>query len=113
MSKQLAKILPALKPKKSKERSIESKFCTAIRELGGKAYKFTSPNHRAVLDRLVIVRGMAAMFVEFKAVGKELTDAQVRECRFLLDRSQVVFIVHSMEEADSLISYIKKHMEVV
>jgi len=101
--------LPALKKKES---SIENKFRLDIKALGGKAYKFSSPGQRAVPDRLVVVKGMAPLFVEFKAPGKHLTPAQEREHIFLAQLKQATFVVDSKEAADSLISFIKKHMEV-
>ena len=99
-----------LPPLKVRESSIENYFCKQVRQLGGQAYKFTSPNRRAVPDRLIVLPYVAPMFVECKAPGKTLTPAQVRECDSLKKLGQSVFVISSKEQADYLISTFKKYM---
>lgn len=61
------------------EKTIEKRLTERIRRLGGTAYKFSSPAHRHVPDRLVLLPGGAVVFVEVKAPGKRPTRAQARE----------------------------------
>jgi hypothetical protein len=98
-----------LPPLKVREISIEQQFCKRIKEIGGKAYKFTSPNNRSVPDRIVIVKGLAPIFVEFKAPGKKLTAAQAREHKFLQERSQIVFVVDNFDTMETLLQFIIKY----
>lgn len=102
--------LPLLK---IRETTIEKYFCKQVQKLGGQAYKFTSPNRRAVPDRLVVIPGLTPIFVECKALGKTLTSAQERECDKLRKLGQVVFVIDSNEQVDYLISTFKKHMSQI
>lgn len=61
------------------ERDIESALVTHVKELGGKAEKFTSPAQRSVPDRLVTMPGGRIIFVELKAPGKTPTLAQLAD----------------------------------
>lgn len=58
---------------------IEKYFVNEVRKAGGKAYKFTSPGHRSVPDRIVLLPGGVVKFVELKAPGKGPTIPQERE----------------------------------
>jgi hypothetical protein len=48
------------------ERDVERKLVKGVAALGGVAYKFTSPAHRGVADRLVLLPGGRVIFVELK-----------------------------------------------
>ncbi|WP_420996289.1 VRR-NUC domain-containing protein [Cupriavidus sp. 30B13] len=61
------------------ESKIEAHLVKRVKDAGGVAYKFTSPQRRAVPDRLVLLPGGRAAFVECKATGQKPTDAQARE----------------------------------
>ena len=53
------------------ESRIENKLKTEIDKLGGKAYKFISPGESGVPDRLVLLPGGKAIFVELKRPGEK------------------------------------------
>ncbi|WP_375199087.1 VRR-NUC domain-containing protein [Cupriavidus metallidurans] len=61
------------------ESKIEAHLVKRVKEIGGIAYKFTSPQRRSVPDRLVLLPGGRATFVECKATGEHPTEAQARE----------------------------------
>jgi len=87
------------------EKKIEAYLVKQVRDvLKGKAYKFTSPGMRAVPDRLCVVNGHC-FFVECKASDKYLTDAQQREFDRLNDQDQWVYMVNSMSDIDTIISF--------
>lgn len=58
------------------ERDIERYFVKHIEVLGGRAYKFSSPNHRGVYDRVVVLPGGDVWFVELKAPKGRLSKLQ-------------------------------------
>lgn len=61
-----------------RERDIEKALCERVKKLGGLCEKFTSPNRRSVPDRIVTLKNKI-IFVELKAPGKKLTEAQERD----------------------------------
>lgn len=61
------------------EKDVEVAFTKRVKELGGTAEKFTSPNRRSVPDRLVTLPGNVVVFVELKRPGKVPTEAQARD----------------------------------
>ena len=60
------------------EKVLERKLCKAIKDMGGRAYKFVSPNQRGVPDRLCILPKGISFFVELKTTGKKPTKLQGR-----------------------------------
>lgn len=61
------------------ERDIEAHLVKRVKEAGGIAIKFTSPQRRSVPDRIVLMPGGVVWFAELKAPGKKPTEAQERE----------------------------------
>lgn len=59
------------------ERDIEKHLVRRVKEAGGKAYKFVSPQNRGVSDRIVVMPGGVVWFVELKAPGGRLSPLQV------------------------------------
>jgi hypothetical protein len=88
----------------TRERDIEQYLVAEVKKLGGIAYKFTSPARRSVPDRLVLLTGGRAVFIECKAPGKLPTDAQAREHQRLWSLGFAVAIVDSREAVDRLVA---------
>ena len=59
-----------------KESEIENYFKWAVERQGGKTYKFTSPSHRGVADRIACLPNGATWFVELKTKGGRLSELQ-------------------------------------
>ena len=59
-----------------RESTIEKYFVAKVKALGGAAYKFTSPAHRGVADRVVCLPDGSTWFVELKAPGGRLSELQ-------------------------------------
>lgn len=62
------------------EKQLEQKLIQAVKSKGGIAYKFVSPGHAGVPDRLVILPGGKIGFVEVKKPNEgKLRKIQERE----------------------------------
>ena len=59
-----------------KESTIEKHLVAQVKALGGMAYKFVSPAHRGVADRVVCLPDGQTWFVELKAPGGRLSPLQ-------------------------------------
>lgn len=57
------------------EKHVERHLVQEIKKRGGVAYKFTSPSHRGVSDRVVCLPGQT-WFVELKQTGGKLSALQ-------------------------------------
>ena len=58
------------------ERDIERYFVWTVERMGGTAYKFKSPGHMGVADRIACLPGGSVWFVELKAPGGRLSPLQ-------------------------------------
>jgi hypothetical protein len=59
-----------------KESEVEHYFKWAVERAGGKTYKFTSPSHRGVADRIACMPSGKTYFVELKTKGGRLSELQ-------------------------------------
>ena len=82
-----------------REKSIEKYFVEYVKNLGGEAEKFSSPNRRNVPDRLVTFPRRIIAFVEIKAPNKTLTPGQRRDHARRQVKSFKVYTVDSMNDA--------------
>ena len=58
------------------EKQIEAYLVKRVKALGGVAYKFVSPAHRGVADRIVCLPDGSTWFVELKTAGGRLSPLQ-------------------------------------
>ena len=58
------------------EKEVEAYLVRRVKERGGVAYKFTSPAHRGVADRLIVLPGGQVWFVEVKTETGRLSKLQ-------------------------------------
>lgn len=58
------------------EKQVEAYFKKVVEQLGGKSYKFTSPAHRGVADRVACLPNGQTWFVEIKTEGGKLSELQ-------------------------------------
>ena len=59
------------------EKLIEKKLREAVRKMGGKALKFSSPYESGYPDRLILRPGGRVFWVELKTTGKKPTAKQL------------------------------------
>ena len=85
------------------ERDIERYLVKRVKELGGVAYKFVSPAHRGVADRLVVLPRGPVWFVEVKAPGGRLSMLQTLFLDDVKKLGHNACVVWSKEDVDQLI----------
>lgn len=76
--------------------------------LGGKAYKFVSPGNTGVPDRLILLPGGRAIFVETKAPGKKPTPKQAAQLKKISDLGFTALVIDSKEKVDELIQQFQR-----
>lgn len=93
------------------ESEIEKKVCQYAREKGFLVYKFISPGHFGVPDRLFLPPfGYSAFFIEFKRKDGRLGTHQEREIKAIMSQGHPVFIIRSVEEGIRLINEMIQEM---
>ena len=88
------------------EKKIEEKVNEYAKSKGFLVYKFTSPNRRAVPDRMYVHPSGHVSFIEFKAEGKLPTPPHVREHERLRGHKVQVYVVANVEQGYKTIDYI-------
>ncbi|KMV67432.1 nuclease [bacteria symbiont BFo2 of Frankliniella occidentalis] len=78
-----------------RESTIEKHLVAEVKKAGGIAYKFVSPGRRSVPDRLVLLPGGRAVFVECKAPGEKPRPEQLREHERLRGLGFIVVVLDS------------------
>ena len=86
-----------------RERAIEAALTGAIREAGGHAIKLSAPGESGWPDRLVLLPGGIAAFVELKAPGKKARPLQLYRQQQLRDLGFMSEIVDSKEGVSKFI----------
>ena len=87
-----------------KERDIEMYLRIRIKALGGTAYKFVSPGHAGVADRIVCLPGGVVWFIEVKAPDGKLSPLQKLFGRRMEELSMNYRVVWSREDVDAWLS---------
>jgi len=91
-----------------KESTIEKYFVAQVKAIGGMAYKFTSPAHRGVADRVVCLPDGSTWFVELKAPGGRLSELQkifAKDMERLIQRYACLW---SKEQVDDFIKTLSR-----
>lgn len=94
-----------------KEKQIEAYLVKRIKELGGIAYKFSSPAKKGVPDRLCLLPGGLMFFVECKAKGKKPTKLQRAELDKIDSLGHEIYVVDSKESINDLFLSYKIKLE--
>jgi len=86
-----------------KEKEIEAYFVWAIERIGGKSYKFTSPAHKGVSDRIACLPDGRTIFVELKTKGGRLSPLQKIFAEEMKRLNQQYTTLWSKEQIDNYI----------
>lgn len=79
------------------EKEIEAKVCAYAKEKGFLHYKFTSPAHWGVPDRIFFGDMETVFMIEFKREGGKPTPTQEREAKRLADLKHRVYLVDTVK----------------
>lgn len=90
-----------------REKTVESKFSSAVKAKGGLAVKFTSPGFNGMPDRLVMFPGGRIAFVEVKAPGETPRPLQRSRHRLLRRMGFKVFVLDSIDQIGGIIDGIQ------
>jgi hypothetical protein len=101
----LKKCHVALGGLKMREKDIEIYLRDQVKKIGGKAFKFESPGNSGVPDRLVLLPGGRAYFIELKAPGKKSRPLQIAQQRKIASYGFTVLEIDSKQGVDDFISY--------
>lgn len=89
------------------EKTIEHKLKSAVKNMGGIAFKFTAPGINGVPDRLVLLPHGKLAFIELKAPGKDMRPLQVRRKRQLEQLGFLVYCIDSTEQIGGVLDAIQ------
>lgn len=89
------------------EKDIEKYLLKRVTAIGGKAYKFVSPSHRGVADRVVCLPGQT-WFVELKRQDGRLSPLQQIFAGDMLALEQNYIVLWSKQQVDEWFSEITK-----
>lgn len=85
-----------------RETQIEINLVKAVKQIGGKCWKLVSPGMRGVPDRICLLPGGRAVFVETKAPGKRLEPLQEKRRDELRALGFKVYKIDSKEQANEI-----------
>ena len=84
-----------------RESEIEKYFVWTVERMGGTAYKWRSPNHRGVSDRIACLPDGSVWFVELKAPGGRLAPLQKLFAARMQELGQNYTVLWSRTEIDA------------
>lgn len=90
------------------EKQIESYLVKRVKEIGGVAYKFTSPANRGVSDRIVVLPDGGVVFVELKSPTGKLSALQELFALDMQRLGQNYIVLKTREEVDAFIKAVTK-----
>ena len=86
------------------EKQVEAYLIKRVKEAGGRAYKFTSPAHRGVADRIVCLPNGQTWFVEVKTEGGRLSPLQHVFAADMARMNQKYVCLWNKEQIDDFIN---------
>ena len=87
-----------------REKEIELQLVRAVKNMGGRAVKFTSVGFDGMPDRLVLLPGGKCGFVEVKAPGKKPRALQLVRHEMLKSWGFKVYVADAKEQIEEIIN---------
>jgi len=82
------------------EKEIERHFIWTVERMGGITYKFTSPGHKGVADRIACLPDGSTWFVELKTKGGRLSPLQKMFAADMAALNQRYMCIWTKEQVD-------------
>lgn len=89
------------------EKLIERKLRDAVKQAGGLALKFTSPGFTGVPDRIILMPGRRAYFVETKSTGDKQSARQLIVSGLFKKLGFEVAVIDTQEKLNQFLIAIK------
>jgi len=86
------------------EKLLEKKLREGVKKLGGIALKFGTSYHTGMPDRIVLMQGGQAGFVELKSTGKKPTPLQIKSLEMLTGLGFKTAVIDSPETLDQFLN---------
>lgn len=94
-----------------RESEIEKILVDEIRKMGGRAFKWVSPGNDGVPDRIVVLPGYPAIFVEMKTVTGKLTSLQRVQVGRLQKMGQDVRVLYGEKETRTFLEECRRKVQ--
>lgn len=94
-----------------RESEIEKILVDEIRKMGGRAFKWVSPGNDGVPDRIVVLPGYPAIFVEMKTVTGKLTSLQRIQIDRLQKMGQDVKVLYGEKETRTFLEECRRKVQ--
>lgn len=91
--------IPKRRDTRPLESDVEGKAVDYARATGWHPRKYRSPSHRSVPDRLFLHDFGTVLFIEFKRLGEDATNAQRIHHKELRMRGFTVLVIDNVEDA--------------
>jgi hypothetical protein len=104
--KEVSEMRKYRKPKR--ESKIEAYLVRACSKRGWSCWKFASPGRKGVPDRIILIPGGKAVFIEVKSPEGQLSKLQGLLIEKLSQLGFLCFVVASYEEVDNVLGYIEE-----
>ena len=92
-----------------REKTVESKFTSAVKAKGGLAVKFTSPGFNGMPDRLVMFPGGRIAFVQVKAPGETPRPLQRSRLKLLRRLGFKAFVLDNTSDIPKIIEEVMQN----
>lgn len=90
-----------------REKQIEQKLVTAVKNMGGICPKWVSPGYDGMPDRIVLLPKKKMAFVEVKATGQTPRPLQLSRHRLLRNLGFAVYVLDATEQIGGILNAIQ------
>lgn len=90
------------------EKDTEAYLVKLVESLGGKSFKWSSPQNRGVPDRICFFPGDVKLLIEVKSEGKKMSKLQLHVYKQLRQLTNHIYVVDTPRELDNLFDQLVK-----
>lgn len=90
------------------EKHVEAYFKKRVEDVGGRTYKFVSPAHRGVADRIACLPDGSTWFVEIKTEGGTISPLQRAFATEMFRLKQNYTVLWSKDHVDGWLASVSK-----